>query len=162
MMRISKFILPGLLLVFTSVYSFGQQHKPVKPKPAVITKFRAPKVKTFLGTYSDTVLIDVEGAKAILAQPLTITDNNKVSYAISSYHFLYKRRIAAEDEQTGKTTPSTSIVAEVFKVTPLTDIWLNTIRDELIKGEELFFFDIVVRDAKGHLFFAPNLKIITR
>ena len=161
-MRFNKYIVLVLLMALTSVYSFGQQHKPVKQKPTAIQRFRAPKVKTFLGTYSDTVLIEVEGAKALIGQQLIINDNNKVNYTISSYHFLYKRRIGAEDEETGKTTPSTSIVAEVFKTTPLSAIWINTIRDELIKGEELFFFDVVVRDAKGHLFFAPNLKIITR
>ena len=36
------------------------------------------------------------------------------------------------------------------------------IKDELIAGEELYFFGIVVKDKDGHNFYAPDLKIITK
>ena len=51
------------------------------------------------------------------------------------------------------------MVAQQFTDTPLSAVWINTIKDELHAGEELYFFDIIVKDSQGRLFFAPELKI---
>jgi hypothetical protein len=36
----------------------------------------------------------------------------------------------------------------------------KTITEQLKPGEEIFFFDVVVKDAQGRLMFAPNLKLV--
>jgi len=54
------------------------------------------------------------------------------------------------------------MVADRFEETPLSKIWVSTIQDELHTGEALYFFDIVVKDKDGHIFFAPNLKLIVQ
>ena len=86
-------------------------------------------------------------------------DDKKNSFPISSYQFLYRRKIVTEDEQTGKTSAASSIVAQTFRVTPLPEIWVKTLNEQLQSGEELYFFDVVAKDAQGKLFFAPNLLI---
>ena len=122
-------------------------------------KYIPPKTKVYLGTHADSAKLTEEEAKQLIRLPIRIMDDKNTVYTLSSYQFIYKRRIITEDEETGKTSASTSMVADVFKTTPLPDIWITTITDELQPGEELLFFDVVAKDAKGRLFFAPTLKI---
>jgi hypothetical protein len=90
---------------------------------------------------------------------LRITDAQKNSYAVTSYQLAYKRLAIKEDEATGAVTPTTDLVAQRFTETPVSGVWKTSIQEQLQKGEELFFFDIIVSDGKGHRFFAPELKI---
>jgi len=61
---------------------------------------------------------------------------------------------------TGKISPTTNLVSERFKQTPLPDTWRRIITEDLQKGEELIFFDIVGIDKTGRKFLAPDIKII--
>jgi hypothetical protein len=38
-------------------------------------------------------------------------------------------------------------------------MWLNMVRESLRPGEEIIFFDIIVKDAQGRVMYAPNLKL---
>ena len=150
-----------LLLAFFMTFSglMAQRNKPVVPKPAAVQKFKPPKVKTALGNYSDSATITVDEALNLIRLPLTIMDDNKTSYGINVYHFLYRKRGVTEDEETGKITPITSIASDLFRSTPLPEAWITSISQQLRSGEELYFFDVVAKDAVGHIFFAPTLKI---
>ncbi len=153
----NSLVLCCLLVVTTMAVA---QTKPVKAKVVPVQKYRGPKLKSSLGSRSDSAVITVDEALHLIMLPLNIVDDKKNAYSISSYQCMYKRRAVTENEETGKVTPITSIVANVFKTTPLPEIWKKTITEELKSGEELFFFDIVAKDAQGHLMFAPNLKLI--
>ncbi len=134
-----------------------------KPKPATTQKFVLPKLKIALGSRSDSVLtVSVDEAVDLVSKPLTVTDDKKAVYAITSYQCLYKRKSVTEDEESGKVSPVSSIVAQTFKTTPLSAIWIKTISEQLKAGEEIFFFDIVVKSADGRLMFAPHLKLVVR
>jgi hypothetical protein len=147
------------LLAFTTL-AVAQTTKPAKPKETPVQKFKAPKLNASLGAHSDTSIVSVDEALQLIMQPLMVTDDKKNKYSISSYQCMYKRKAVTENEETGKVSPVTSIVAEVFKTTPLPEIWKKTITEQLKPGEEIFFFDIVAKDAQGHLMFAPNLKLV--
>src|SRR5205085_10333075 len=121
--------------------------------------FKAPKLFTILSTYKDSALVTVEEAEQIIAMPLRIVDDKKNVYRLSSYQFLYRKKGVTEDEQTGKVTPTTSISSALFKSSPLSDLWINLIREELKAGEELYFFDVIAKDAQGRVMYAPDLKI---
>jgi hypothetical protein len=41
-------------------------------------------------------------------------------------------------------------------------IWVTQIKEQVNKGEELYFFDVIAKDAQGRVMYAPNLKIITQ
>ena len=86
-------------------------------------------------------------------------DDKNNSYPVYSYQFAYKRIGVTEDEETGKTSPQSDLVADKFTVTPQPEIWKSNIADQLHSGEQLYFFDIVVKDKQGRLFFAPEIKI---
>lgn len=129
---------------------------PAKPP----IKFKPPVVKSSLGnrTGSDTK-ISVEEGKNNIGLSLKVVDDKNKEYPVTSYQFAYKRKGITENEESGETVPESDLVAHRFSTTPLPDIWVTTIKSELHAGEELYFFDIIAKDDKGRLFFAPELKL---
>lgn len=91
--------------------------------------------------------------------PIKITDAKNNSYAIASYQVAYNRLVVTEDEATGKTAPAKDQVGSQFNETPLPQVWQTNISEQIHKGEELYFYDIIVFDKEGRRFFAPELKI---
>jgi hypothetical protein len=137
--------------------------KPVKPGIIVpITKFKPPVVKTFLGRNEKEATVTVDEANQLVNLPLKITDDKNNVYPISSYQFLYKKRSVIENEETGKRETVFTNSADLFRATPLPKVWRENISGGLQKGEELFFFDIIVSDKLNRKFFAPNIKIIVK
>ena len=133
------------------------------PKKTVVTtipKFKPPITKTYLGKYSGTnAVCSAEEGKQLITFLLKITDEKNNTYKISSYQFAYTRKGVTEDEQTGQVSPQSNMVADRFMATPLPVIWQSNIIESLHKGEELYFFDVIVFDKQNRLFFAPELKI---
>lgn len=157
----NKIIFTPFLLLSVAV-SAQVKPKPATTKPAAATvkKFIPPKVKTFLAKFTGVdATCQAEVGKQIISLPLRIVDDKNNSYAVTSYQLAYTRLAVKEDETTGAVTPTTSLVAQRFTETPISGIWKTSIEEQLQKGEELFFFDIIVSDGKGHRFFAPDLKI---
>ena len=155
------FLLPVLAFGLLPVILMAQKPaKPVKPVTTTAVKNKLPVVKTALGKFTGIAInCTAEQAKQLITQPLTIKDDKNVEYKLSSYQFSYKRIGVTEDEETGKVSPQTNIAADRFTVTPLPEIWQSNIKEFLHTGEELFFFDVIVFDKQGKLFFAPELKI---
>ena len=154
--------IPTLLLVLLAcmpgVSSFAQEGK--KTTTTVIPKFMPPVTKTYLGKYSGVnATCSMEEGKQLITLLLKITDDKNNAYKISSYQFAYTRKGVTEDEETGKVSPQSDMVADRFMATPLPAIWLSNIIESLHKGEELYFFDVIVFDKQNRLFFAPELKI---
>ena len=161
MITIVRFLLSfSLSVMLTTV--LAQKPKQGTVKPATVQKFKPPKLISSLGIRSDSAVVAVEEAKQLVNLPLIITDEKKNPYTISSYQLMYKRRAVTEDEQTGKAIPTTSSVADLFRQTPLPELWKKNITEQLRPGEELYFFDIIAKDAQGRLMFAPDLKIKTK
>ena len=137
--------------------------KPVQKNTVTQTKkFKQPKLYTTLGSFKDSSFVSPEEAEAIIAMPLKIVDDKKVEYTVSSYQFLYKRKVVTEDEQTGEVSPASSISSDRFKSSPLPPLWINIIRDQVKSGEELYFFDVIAKDAQGRVMYASNLKLMVK
>lgn len=147
-----------LFLVLVLLAAGTQLQAQTKP----VAKYKVPKLFTQLGGFRDSVNISVQEAENIIGQPLKIFDDKKGVYNISSYQFLYRKRGVTENEETGKVTPITSIVSSRFKVTPLPDTWASQVKEQVKPGEELFFFDVIAKDAQGRIMYAPNLKIMVK
>jgi hypothetical protein len=160
MMNLKPFFLLCSLSAFTIA---AAQTKPAKAVTHPVQKFIPPKLKTSIGAASDSVITTtMEAAVNLINLPLTITDAKKGVYTISSYQCMYKRRGVTEDEESGKVSPATTIVVQRFTTTPVSEIWRKTISEQLKPGEEISFFDIVVKDTQNHLMFAPSLKIVVK
>ena len=139
---------------------------PKTTRPATAAQKPKPKLMSSVGGYKDSVTVSVDAANDLITKPILVTDDKKVTYTIATYQFLYRKNGVIEDlpEEggSGKTTPTSTLVANRFKTTPLPDLWVKSIAADLEPGEELQYFDIVVRDAQGKLYFAPNIKIIIK
>ena len=157
----------GLLLIalFLLIAASAQQVKPVK-KPigtiVPVAKFKPPAVKTFLGRNEKEATVTLDEANQLVNLPLKIVDEKNITYTISSYQFMYRKRSVVEDEETGKRQTVFTNTADLFKATPLPKVWQDNISGGLQKGEELYFFDIIVNDKQGRKFFAPGVKIIVK
>jgi hypothetical protein len=132
--------------------------KPVKPSAPTSTAKKL-SAKTFLGKATGTISLNAEEAGLLVSQRLQVLDDKNAEYLISSYQFAYKRIGVTEDEETGKTSLQSDVAAQRFTTTPLPAVWQKNITDGLHKGEELYFFDIIVIDKQGRRFFAPEIKI---
>ncbi len=150
-----------LFLLFTSTAFLSiAQNSTKKPVITKIEKFKPPVVSSYLGINTNGALVTGDEANQLITLPLKITDNKSNTYPIDSYHLLYKRKGVIEDEETGRKQVTFTTIADVFEKTPLSKIWIDNIQNGFQKGEELYFFDIVVKDKAGRKFFAPDLKIM--
>ncbi len=146
------FIIAIAMLLGNASFSQTKTEKTVS-----IPKYKVPKISLILGGFKDSLKIPVAEIKNIIDKPLIITDGTAMKYKISSYQVLYKQLAVTEDES-GKVLPTTSLNSARFSASPLPAIWVKTIKEELMKGEEIIFFDIIVKDEKGRVMYAPNLK----
>ena len=142
-----------ILLCTSATLSFGQTREET------INKFKPPVVQTFLGINQDGAKVMKEEAAQLVGLPLKITDDKKNVYTVVSYQFLYRRKGVIENEQDGKIEESFTIVSGRFSETPLPKVWIDNIKDNLKKDEQLYYFDIVVKDKQGRKFSAPEIKI---
>ncbi len=150
-MKILKSLILVILLLTTTVL--------IAQKPKPIVKFKQPKLTISIGSYSDTAKINVDAVAATIALPLKVVNAKNENYNIISYHILYKKNVVSEDEQTGKPFNTTSIKSAFFKTTPLSSLWIDALQENPKAGEEIIFFDVIVKDKEGRIMYAPNLKL---
>ena len=146
------------MCIFLSSFSanlFAQQKEIITKEP----KFKPPVVTTFLGVNQNGAQVTVDEGVQLVGLPLKITDAKNNQYSVASYQFLYRQKSYIMDDETGKKEQVFTISADRFKTTPLPKVWVDNLKQRLQKGEELYFFDIVVKDKEGRNFFAPELKI---
>jgi len=157
-MRIIKLLFISIGLLFGA-----NVHAQKTPATVKTQKFKAPKLFTHLGNVTDSVVTITEAeAENIIALPLKIVDDKKNEYTVSSYQFLYNRRVVTEDEQSGKVTPTSSIASSRFTSSPLPQLWVNQVREQLKSGEYLYFFDVIAKDSQGRVMYASTLKIMVK
>ena len=154
-MKSLKYFLLIFVVSTSALFTYAQQ-KTVITK---IAKFKPPVVKTFLGVNQNGASVTQDEAVQLITLPLKITDDKNNLYPIESYQFLYRKKSFVQDEETGKALPSFTIQSSLFTATPLPKIWVDNLKNSLQKEEQLYFFDIVVKDKEGRKFFAPELKI---
>ncbi|MEJ7673827.1 MAG: hypothetical protein WKF59_14300 [Chitinophagaceae bacterium] len=84
-----------LFVSFTFAYCvYAQPKKPVKNGTITpVTKFKPPVVKTFLGRNEKEATVTVDEANQLVNLPLKITDDKNNVYTISSYQFLYRKKV---------------------------------------------------------------------
>ncbi len=148
-----------MLLIFVCCFYNSNAQQTRTTKPVTGLKLKAPKFTITLGGYKDASLVEAKIADSIITLPLKVVDAKNIVYSISSYQFLYRKIVVSEDEATGKPYNTTSVKSSRFKTSPLPELWLNVVRENLRPTEELMFFDVIVKDNKGNLMYTPNLKL---
>jgi hypothetical protein len=151
-----KYIQSSLVLFFVALSFSGF----TQTKPAV--KFKPPALTSIIGGYKDSATISVAEAERIVGEKIYVSDSKKNMYAISSYQFAYRKIGVTEDEETGKVTPTKTLVASLFKTTPLSETWIMQVKEQVKPGDELWFFDVIVKDAQGRVMYAPDIKFMVK
>lgn len=152
---ILKYFCCFFLLVSFAATSFGQDSTIITKIP----KFKPPVVKTYLGINQDGAQVTVDEGNQLVGLPLKVVDDKNNIYPIDSYQFLYRQKSYILDDETGKKETTFTLAADRFDTTPLPKMWVDNIAGRLQPEEQLYFFDIVVKDKEGRRFFAPELKI---
>lgn len=153
-----KIVFNYFLLIFlfaVTKSSFGQEKQVIIKEP----KFKPPVVKTFLGVNQNGAIVTADEGAQLVGLPLKIADAKNNQYPVDSYQFLYRQKSYILNDETGKKEEVFTIAAGRFDKTPLPKVWIDNIKGRLQKDEQLYFFDIVVKDKEGRIFFAPELKI---
>ena len=159
-MRISTFVLV-IGLIGLAVSASAQTKPASKSTVTTFPKIKPPKLHTSLGGFKDTSSVPVATAQNIISQKIRIYDDKNVEYGISSYQFLY-RKIGVAPDESGKNVPITTISTDRFKVSPLPELWVNLVKEQLKAGEEFYFFEVIAKDAQGRVMYAPDLKILIK
>ncbi|RYY70791.1 MAG: hypothetical protein EOO13_05395 [Chitinophagaceae bacterium] len=149
-MKHFKYLISFLLLAFTL-------NVTAQTKPAV--KFKPLPLTTVIGGYRDSATITVAEAERIIGEKIYIADSKKVAYTVSSYQLAYRKLGVTEDEQTGKVTPTYTLVSNLFKLSPLPPIWIKQIKEQIKSGDELWIFDVIAKDPQGRVMYAPDVKL---
>ena len=145
-----------LLLFCTASLVSNAQEKEVITK---VKKFKPPVVQTIWGNSTNNAKVSRDEAIKMLSLPIKIIDSTRQNYTVDNYRFLYRSKSFIENEQTGKKEISFTVTSDKFTTTPLSKVWIDNLKRSLLPDEELFFFDVLVKDNQGRLFFAPDLKI---
>lgn len=152
---ILKYFCCFFLLVSFVATSFAQDSTIITK----MAKFKPPVVKTYLGVNQDGAQVTVDEGNQLVGLPLKVVDDKNNIYPIESYQFLYRQKSYILDDETGKRETTFTLAADRFDTTPLPKMWVDNIAGRLQPEEQLYFFDIVVKDKQGRRFFAPELKI---
>ena len=144
-----------LFLLFSFVTVSFAQDTTITREP----KFKPPVVKTILGVNQNGAQVTADEGNQLVGLPLKIVDDKNNAYPIESYQFLYRQKSYILNPETGKKEVSFTLAADRFFATPLPKVWVDNIKGRLQPDEQLYFFDIVVKDKQGRRFFAPELKI---
>jgi hypothetical protein len=142
-------------LVTCSYNLFAQNKEIITKEP----KFKPPVVKTYLGVNQNGAEVTLDEGTQLIGLPLKITDEKNNQYPVVSYQFLYRQKSYILNDETGEKEKVFTISADRFQETPLPKLWVENIRQRLQPEEQLYFFDIVVKDKEGREFFAPEIKI---
>jgi len=142
-------------LVTCSYNLFAQNKEIITKEP----KFKPPVVKTYLGVNQNGAEVTLDEGTQLVGLPLKITDEKNSQYPVVSYQFLYRQKSYILNDETGEKEKVFTISADPFQETPLPKLWVENIRQRLQPEEQLYFFDIVVKDKEGREFFAPEIKI---
>lgn len=123
------------------------------------TLFKPPVVFTSIGIRTNGDSVKVEEGVQLAGLPLKVRDKAGNAYEIANYRFLYRQKGYVENPENGKIEVVYTNAASRFDHTPLPKVWKENIARQLQKGEEFSFFEILVKDKQGRLFYAPDLHL---
>lgn len=148
-----------LIIALSPIAGLKAQDKSVITK---VKKFKPPVVRSIYGGQINGAIVSKEDAIALLTKRLVVADSSNTTYPVVSFQFVYKSLSYVESDKPGKYEEKPTLTAGKFETTPLPKIWVDNLSKSLHKGEELFFFDILVKDKEGRLFKAPDLRITVK
>lgn len=147
------------IFVFLCLLSFQGFAQKTPEKITRTAPFKVPLLNTTINNLKNKSFISADDAGRVLNLPLEVKDDKNNSYTIASYLIAYYRVSQILNEQTGKPEKVVNLASQRFTSTPLPGYFLNPLIGHFISGEEIMFVDIIVKDSKGRVMYAPDLKL---
>jgi hypothetical protein len=128
------------------------------PKPTL----KPPLLQSFWGKTKGGELA-LEFVMGIIDSSVWVMDDKKVRYKISRFILVHRSKDKYEDEKTGELKSRFNVNSvTVRNAEILPPIWQKNLYESIKKEDEVIITDIYVRDKRGNLFAAPDVKIILK
>ncbi|MFN5478537.1 MAG: hypothetical protein ACK43J_05155 [Chitinophagaceae bacterium] len=104
----------------------------------------------------------IEQVTAILPAAILVKDSKGKLTPVESFRINYKFKSSYRHPETGKTMTTSELRVGDFKSAVLPPVWIESIRDNIKKGDTLLFTGILFRNANQKLQPAPQLQLIVK
>ena len=157
---LSALAMPALAQVKTGI-------KPPAPKTVTAAPNTAMHKKTDLrfrstwGIYLSDTLPRTELLK-LLDTDLSVRDQKNNKYEVISFEFTYEQKTPYVNDSTNKPSVYTEYLGDNFKTSKLSPLWSNKLKESLLRGEVLFFTNIIVKFPPDKFYKVPDLRFVVR
>ena len=140
-----------LLLFFSAAAVQAQNNKPIAP-----TAF--PKVTISIGGFKGgDITSDI--LSRIIDSSLVARDEKGNQYTIVRFRAIYKFKSSYEDPQTGARKTTDDMRINDFRNTGImTELWRQSIKDNIVKGDQMILDDMIVQLKNGTKIMAPAIR----
>jgi len=142
------------LLLLSSLHIYAQNKNK---KPATTPAQTIPKVAVTIGGLKGGN-ITAETLAQIVDSSLIAKDPKGETYTIVRFRVLYKFKSSFKDEDTGQTRTTDDLRANDFaNTTMMSELWRQSIKDNIQKGDEMIIDNIIVRLKNGSKIMTPSV-----
>jgi len=154
----SKIVL-SIVFFLASFFSFAQSKK------AKVDTIPAPMPLTFATYWGPVATGNALAAQiaAITPAAILVRDNAGKLYPVNAFRINYKFKSTYRDDESGQTKSMNDLrVGDFNNTAQLSQVWAESIKDNVKPGDTILFNQVLFRNVKGKLQLAPALKIVVR
>ena len=139
-----------LFLFFSATSVLAQNNK----KSAAST---LPKITVALGGFKGgNITSDI--LSRIIDSSLVARDEKGNKYTIARFRSIYKFKSSYEDQDTGERKTTDDIRVNDFSDTSvMSELWRQSIKDNIVKGDQMILDNVIVRLKNGSKILAPAI-----
>lgn len=154
----SKIVL-SVVFSLVSCFSIAQ---PKKAKVDTVATVMPLTFATYWGPLGTGNALAAQIA-AITPAAILVKDNAGKLYTVNAFRINYKFKSTYRDDESGQTKSMNDLrVGEFNNTAQLSQVWAESIRDNVKPGDTILFNQVLFRNVKGKLQLAPALKIVVR
>jgi hypothetical protein len=100
---------------------------------------------------------------AIAPAAILVRDNAGKLYPVNGFRINYKFKSTYRDDESGQTKSMSDLrVGDFNNTAQLSQVWAESIKDNVKPGDTILFNQVLFRNVKGKQQLAPALKIVVR
>ena len=149
----------SIVFFLVSNFSFAQSKK-VK-----VDTIPAPMPLTFATYWGPVATGNALAAQIAAISPaaILVRDNTGKLYPVNGFRINYKFKSTYRDDESGQTKSMSDFrVGDFNNTAQLSQVWAESIKDNVKPGDTILFNQVLFRNVKGKLQLAPVLKIVVR
>lgn len=145
-----------LSIIFICLVGATALMAQTKPKTTTTAATEIPKISISLGGYKGgNITTDI--FSQLVDSSLTARDAKGTIYPIVRFRMLYRFKSSYEDPETGQKRTVNDMRANDFDSARLSELWAQSIKDNITTGDEITLDNIIVKLKNGTKVMAPSL-----